>query len=393
MRRRQGWSVDFRDTPEEAEFRAEVDAWIDETIGGLPEPPNGTQQERERNSIWWQQQLHDGGWAGITWPEEYGGRGLTIVHEAIFNEEAAKRDAPTPANLLGMILAGPTILVHGDERQKQRYLPKILSGEEIWCQGFSEPGAGSDLASLRARAKPSDRGWLVEGQKVWTSFAHRADRCMLLARTGEGGDGSKHEGITYFLASMDGVEVRPLVMTNGERDFNEMFLSDVFVSEDEVLGELGDGWRVALTTLAFERGSLAFATSFLARRALDRLIRRAVASGSAEDPAVRDSLGQFHARSHAIRVTIVRQMSAAAAGRMPGAEGSAVKLSWARLMQDMTRFSFTLGGPTAAAMDDEEDRRWADGYLRARGNSIEGGTDEIQKSIIAERVLGLPRSR
>jgi alkylation response protein AidB-like acyl-CoA dehydrogenase len=385
--------VDFRDTPEEAEFRAEARAWIEATLRDLPEPPTGTQEQREANSLWWQERLHEGGWAGITWPEEYGGRGLTIVHEAIFNEEAASRAAPTPANLLGMILAGPTILVHGSDAQKKRYLPAILSGEEIWCQGFSEPDAGSDLAGLRARATRSNGGWLIEGQKVWTSFAHRADRCMLLARTSGFDPGRKHEGITYFLAPMGDVEVRPLVMTTGERDFNEMFLSDVRVGDDEVLGEVGQGWGIALTTLAFERGSLAFATSVVARQALDRLVDLAVSSGAADDPAVRDTLGDFHARVHAIRLTIVRQMSAVSAGRMPGAEGSAVKVAWARLMQDMTRFSFQIGGPTTVSLDDPDDAVWARGYLRARGNSIEGGTDEIQKSIIAERVLGLPRSR
>jgi alkylation response protein AidB-like acyl-CoA dehydrogenase len=385
--------VDFRDTPEEADFRREAALWIETTLKNLPERPAATQEQRERNSAWWQERLHEGGWAGLTWPEDYGGRGLTIVYEAIFNEEAAKHDAPTPANLLGMILAGPTMLVHGTEEQKRRLLPTILSGEEIWCQGFSKPEAGSDLAGLRSRATRTEGGWVVDGQKVWTSFAHTADRCMLLARTDRVGEGSRHEGITYFLARMDDVEVRPLAMSNGERDFNEMFVSDIFVADEDVLGDVGKGWPVALTTLAFERGSLAFALGVVARRTLDILVERAAATGATGDAAVRDRLGRFHADVEALRITVVRQMSAVSAGRMPGAEGSAVKLAWARLMQSMTRLAVEIAGPGAVVLDGEDEKGWAHGYLRARGNSIEGGTDEIQKSIIAERVLGLPRSR
>ena len=385
--------MDFRDTPDEAEFRAAAIDWLDATIARLPRPLRGQQADRETNARFWQEELHAGGWAGITWPAEYGGRGLTIVHEGIFLEEAARRDAPTPLNLLGMILAGPTILVHGDEDQKQRFLPRILSGEDIWCQGFSEPGAGSDLAGLRARAERVEGGWSVSGQKVWTSFAHAAERCMLLARTEVADSTSRHAGITYFCAPMDDVEVRPLVMSNGDADFNEMFLTDVFVADGDVLGEVGRGWPIALTTLAFERGSLAFTLGVLARRVLDRLVARAIATGAADDASVLDRLGSFHADTEALRWGTVRQMSAIAAGKAPGAEGSALKLAWAQIMQAMVRLAVELGGADGVTLDADDDRLWAHGYLRARGNSVEGGTDEIQRSIIAERVLGLPRSR
>lgn len=387
--------MDFRDTPEEAEFRAEAVAWLDETLPGLPGPAQGgTHEQKTENARWWQERLHEGGWAGLTWPEEYGGRGLTIVHEAIFNGEAAKRDAPTPLNLLGMILAGPTILLHGTDEQKGRLLPPILSGEEIWCQGFSEPDAGSDLAGLRARAEEVEGGWVVSGQKVWTSYAHAADRCMFLARTSApDDDGSRHAGITYFLADMDGIDVRPLVMTNGTKDFNEMFAEDVFVADEDVLGEVGAGWPIALTTLAFERGSLAFTLGVLASRVLERLVERAEGAGVLGDPAIRDRLADFHADIEGLRLSTVRQLSEVSAGRMPGAEGSAVKLAWAGIMQEMTRLAMHIGGEAAIAVDTDEDELWTNGYLRARGNSIEGGTDEIQRSIIAERVLGLPRSR
>ncbi len=386
--------MDFRDSPEEAEFRAEASAWLDATLPDRPEDPDAGHEARVVNARWWQEQMHQGGWAGITWPEEYGGRGLTIVHEAIYNAEAAKRDAPTPINLLGNILAGPTILVHGTDEQKQRYLPKILSGEEVWCQGFSEPGAGSDLAGLQSRAEEAEGGWIVNGQKVWTSFAHAADRCMLLARTSPRDETeSKHAGITYFLAPMGDIEVRPLVMINGQADFNEMFMSDAFVSDDEVLGGVGNGWKVALTTLAFERGSLAFNLSATAHRAFNHLLEQARETGATDDPVVRDRLASFHAEVEALRIGTVRQMSTVAAGGTPGAEGSALKLAWARTMQAITRTAVELGGSEGVTLDTEESRRWANGYLRARGNSVEGGTDEIQLSIIAERVLGLPRSR
>jgi alkylation response protein AidB-like acyl-CoA dehydrogenase len=382
--------VDFRDTADEAAFRAESAAWLD---GALTSRPTARGPgAKEHASRWWQEQLAQGGWAGITWPADYGGRGLTIVHEAIFLEESARREAPEPLNLLGMILAGPTILVHGTDEQKQRYLPKMLSGEEIWCQGFSEPGAGSDLASLRTAATPTEGGYVINGQKVWTSFAHEADRCMLLARTSVD-PSSKHAGITYFLAPMEGVEVRPLVMINGDRDFNEMFFSDVAVGADTVLGEEGKGWGVAVTTLAFERGSLAFALGAVAHQTLQRLLALAVESGAADDPVVLGELGGFSADVEALRLSTIRQLSELQAGRSPGAEGSAVKLSWARVMQAMTRFAVELRGPDGVTMDDPDVERWALGYLRSRGMSVEGGTDEIQKSILAERVLGLPRSR
>ena len=382
--------MDFRDTADEAAFRAEAAAWLDGALASRPTARGPG--AKEHASRWWQERLAEGGWAGITWPEAYGGRGLSIVEEAIFLEESARREAPEPLNLLGMILAGPTILVHGTDAQKERYLPKILSGEEIWCQGFSEPGAGSDLASLRSSATATDGGYVVNGQKVWTSFAHEADRCMLLARTGSDAT-SKHAGITYFLASMHAVEVRPLVMINGDADFNEMFLTDVAVTDDEVLGQVGQGWSVAVTTLAFERGSLAFALGAVAHQTLQRLVALAVDTGAAKDPEVLAELGGFSADVEALRLSTIRQLSDLQAGRSPGAEGSAVKLSWARVMQAMTRFAIELRGAVGVTLDDPDVERWALGYLRSRGMSVEGGTDEIQKSIIAERVLGLPRSR
>lgn len=381
--------MDFRDTPEETAFRAEAAAWLDKALADLPTAAAGDQVAKDERAKTWQRTLHAGGWAGLTWPEQYGGRGLTPVHEAIFFQEAARRNAPQPANLLGMILAGPTIMVHGTDEQKQRFLPPILSGDEIWCQGFSEPGSGSDLASLSSKAVAIESGFAVTGQKVWNSFGHAADRCMLLARTSTDGD-SPHAGITYFLASMEEVEVRPLVMVNGDADFNELFLDDVHVSDDEVLGGVGNGWRVALTTLAFERSSLAFTLQVETRHGVDAFARLLADRGLGDDPRLLAELGRLHGQSEALRLSTTRAVSALQAGGTPGPEGSTAKLTWAHLMQDLARVALEVLGPELHAPEHEYWRRL---YLRARGKSVEGGTDEIQRSIVAERVLGLPRSR
>lgn len=391
--------MDFRDTAEEAAFRKEAAAWIADRLKGIPHDHPVDHDEKTVNSRWWQEQLADGGYVGLTWPEQFGGKGLPIAYEAIFNAESARAHTPIGINMLGVILAGPTILVHGTEEQKAFYLPRILNGEDIWCQGFSEPGAGSDLASLATRAEPDGQGgWVLNGQKVWTSFAHAANRCMLLARTARADTGSKsvpskHEGITYFLADTADIDVRPLVMINRDADFNEMFLTDVHVPGDRVLGELGGGWRVALTTLGFERGSLAFALSAEAEAALDRLTRRIRDLGLADQPDLQREVGALTADVRSLSITTKRQMSALLQGQTPGGDGSAVKLAWAQTMQAMTRLAVRVAGDDGVTEDDRTDAAWISGFLRARGNSVEGGTDEVQRSIIAERVLGLPRSR
>ena len=377
-------------TPEQEAFREEVRAYFTSVYT----PDVARRVERDPVDIAAYRDLMrrfgEDGWLCPTWPVEIGGRGLTPVHEAIFFQEAARRNAPQPANLLGMILAGPTIMVHGTDAQKDRFLPPILSGEEIWCQGFSEPGSGSDLASLSSKAVTTQDGYAVSGQKVWNSFGHQADRCMLLARTEAPGDGGKHAGITYFLAPMEGVEVRPLVMVNGDADFNELFIDDLHVSDDEVLGGVGDGWSVAMTTLAFERSSLAFQLQVETRHGVEALARLLVERGVADDPRLLAELGRLQGQSEALRLSTTRAISALQAGGTPGPEGSTAKLTWAHLMQDLARVALEVLGPELHA---PEHAYWRRLYLRARGKSVEGGTDEIQRSIVAERVLGLPKSR
>jgi len=381
--------MDFSDSPIEAEFRAEVVTWLDRTLDGF----NATEHSAgpEAQSRTWQNLMHDDGWLGLSWPEPYGGRGLSPIHEAIFSEECVRREAPLPINLLGILLGGPTIIIHGTDAQKKRYLPKILSAEEIWCQGFSEPGQGSDLAGLTTRAVKTDGGWRVTGQKVWTSSGHLAQKCLLLARTDP--SAPKHHGITYFLADTEAFDIRPLRMINGENEFSEMFIDDVFVADEDVLGEVNQGWNVAMTTLTVERSSVAFNLQVWARQALDRLIALVIESDLVSDSWVLDRLGDFEAEVESIRISTIRSTSAISAGIKPGAEGSTVKLQWARVVQNISRFALELGARDLLLTGGEHCDFWLNRYLRARGHSIEGGTDEIQKSIIAERVLGLPRSR
>lgn len=383
--------VDFNETNEQREFRLTARKWIDATMSDLPVRSPQNQQEREVNSRWWQERLNADRWAGLSWPVEYGGRGLSVTEESIFNGEAAQVDAPMPINMVGMNLAGPTIMVHGNEAQKKKYLPKILSGEEVWCQGFSEPESGSDLGSLRTKAEKIDGGWMINGQKVWTSSGHLAQKCMLLARSNP--DASKHGGISYFLADTKDFDIRPLVMVNQDAEFNEMFITDSFVADEDLLGEPGFGWRYALSTLSFERGTIGFNLQVWARRALNELVTLAAELGLADDAAVLEKIGYFESEVSAIRVGGIRTMAAVSSGGAPGPEASTLKLLWARTVKDINRYTLELQSQPGVLVDEERAHRVVHHYLRSRGHSIEGGSDEIMKSIIAERVLGLPRSR
>lgn len=383
--------MDFDDSADDLAFREQVRAWLDEALADIPDQEELPQAEREGWSRVWQDRLSAGGWAGLSWPTEHGGRGMDAMSQAIFNEECARRGAPYPLNGVGMMLAGPTILAHGTPEQQARYLPPVLQGQEYWCQGFSEPGSGSDLASLRTSAVKVDGGWLVNGSKIWTSNAHHASKCMLLARTDP--DAPKHAGITYFLADMDRFTVRSLVMINGDTEFNEMFLDDVFVPDEDVLGGVGRGWQVALTTLAFERGSMALNLWVWARQAVDRVVDLAIETGAAADTSVLDQIGALHADAEAVRVGSMRMVGETQAGGVPGPETSALKSLWAGVVQNANRLAVQLDAVRGVLLDDDAAAARMRRYLRARAHTIEGGTEEVQKSILAERVLGLPRSR
>ncbi|OLT31647.1 hypothetical protein BJF79_00060 [Actinomadura sp. CNU-125] len=383
--------MDFDDSPAERAFRREVGGWLDEALADVPDQEDLSEEERTAWSRVWQDRICAANWAGLSWPVEHGGRGMDALAQAIFNEEAELRGAPYALNGVGMYLAGPTVIAHGTDEQRARHLPGILDGTDYWCQGFSEPGSGSDLASLQTSAVKVDGGWRVNGAKIWTSNAHNASKCLLLARTDP--DASKHAGITYFLAPMDRFEVRSLVMINGDTEFNEMFLDDVFVPDEDVLGGVGNGWRVALTTLAFERGSMALSLWVWARQAVDRLTDLALERGMADDTAFLDAVGALRCDAEAVRIGSLRMVGETRAGGAPGPETSALKSLWAGVVQDANRLAVRLDGAGGVLLDGGGAAARMRHYLRSRAHTIEGGTEEVQKSILAERVLSLPRSR
>ena len=390
--------MDFRDTEQEASFRAEVRAFLRDALSAEwfedPDPNPDDPARGEELRRWWQRTLYDAGWAGLTWPAEYGGRGGTMVQQVIFNEECARARAPEPIGVIGLYMAGPTILAWGSAQQKRRYLPPLLSGDEIWCQGFSEPEAGSDL-DVRTRAVRAGDDYVVNGQKVWTSYGHLADHCLLVTRSDP--DASKQEGFTYLLADMHaaGVSVRPLVQITGQAEFNELFFDDVRVPVANRLGAEGQGWQVAMTTLLHERGTMGAGLQVMARITLDRLVALAGKLGVTDDPAVRERLAGLQLDVEALRLTNLRAITKMERG-IPGPEGSMAKLLWERAQQGMGEFAMDLlgvPGQVLSGPSSVEGGDWARTYLRGRGHSIEAGTTEILKNIIAERVLGLPRSR
>jgi alkylation response protein AidB-like acyl-CoA dehydrogenase len=390
--------MDFHDTPEEATFRAEVREWLHDALSAewldaadrRPRDPLRAEEIRRQ----WQRTLYDAGWAGLTWPTEYGGRGGTMVQQVIFNEECARARAPEPIGVIGLYMAGPTILAWGSEEQKRRYLPPLLSGDEIWCQGFSEPDAGSDL-DIRTRAVRDGDDYVVNGQKVWTSYGHLADWCLLLTRSDP--EVPKVSGCTYQVADMHapGVAVRPLVQITGHPEFNELFFDDVRIPISNRLGAEGQGWQVAMTTLLHERGTMGAGLQVSSRITLDRLVALVAKLGVADDPAVRERLAGFQLDIEAMRLTNMRAITKMERG-IPGPEGSMAKLLWERVQQHMGEFAMELlgaAGQIMAGPSSIEEGIWSYSYLRGRGHTIEAGTTEILKNIVAERVLGLPRSR
>jgi alkylation response protein AidB-like acyl-CoA dehydrogenase len=390
--------VDLTLSPSEEAFRDEVRSWLEANHpGDMPEDEDEAFEFSRR----WQRKLYEARWAGLSWPEEYGGRGATLIEQAIFFEEMVRAKAPRVANVLGLVMGGPVVITHGTEEQKQRYLKPILSAEEIWCQGFSEPEAGSDLASLKTRAVKRDGGWVVTGQKVWTTLAHEAKWCMLVARTDP--DAPKHQGLTYFLMDMeqDGVEVKPLVQITGEAEFNEIFMDEAYIPDENVVGEVGSGWAVAITTLMNERAGLAFAAQAALQLGMDRAIDLARSTSrngtlASEDPVIRDRLAQLFIESEIFRVTNYRGLTKIMKNGVPGPEGSLGKWQWAEVNQHLMELAMEIEGPYSQFADGSEyslGGDWQYQFLRTRANSIEGGTTDILKNIVAERVLGLPKLR
>jgi alkylation response protein AidB-like acyl-CoA dehydrogenase len=396
-------TVDFTLTADQQAFRERVRAWLEANIPAewrsvaTTEVPRKEAFDLVRT---WQRTLYEGGFIGITWPKEYGGQGLTFMEEMILHEEMALQKAPPILNILGVGMAGPTIIAYGTEEQKKRYPAKILSCEEIWCQGYSEPNSGSDLASLQTRAVRDGDHYVINGQKVWTSLAHVADWMMLLARTDP--DAPKHKGITYFLLDMHspGVTVKPLRQITGDAEFNEVFFDNVRVHETQVLGEVNNGWAVGLTTLMYERLALGFGLQVRLRIALESLLdmaRRVEKTGRVvtSDPVMRQKLAQLWIDTEALKYTGARGVTRLLKGELPGPEASAGKMGWVETNQRLQELAMEIEGPYAQLMRGSERAIdggvWQYGFLRSRANSIEGGTTEIQKNIIGERVLGLPK--
>jgi alkylation response protein AidB-like acyl-CoA dehydrogenase len=387
--------MDLRDAPDEARFRAELRAWL--AAHAAQAARVGTELDAGVVAAWraWSRRLYDAGYAGLTWPQEHGGRGLPVPFQAIWLEESARAGVPDHIGIIGLGMAGPTIMRWGDAPQRERYLAPILRADEIWCQGFSEPESGSDLASVRTRAVRDGDAWVVNGQKVWSSFAHLADWCILLVRTDP--DVPAHAGLSYLLLDMraPGVEVCALPQLTGDPEFNEIFLTDVRVPATAMLGRPGDGWKVAMTTLSHERGThgVGLAAAFDAElRRLTALMRE---TGAAGDPLLRDRLAELWVELQALRITNLRSLSEIARRGAPGPEATISKLHWSELNQRLTELALDVLGPSGLEQGPHavDEGRWAFARLRARGNTIEAGTSEILRNIIAERVVGLPRSR
>ncbi|MBV8137011.1 MAG: acyl-CoA dehydrogenase [Deltaproteobacteria bacterium] len=397
--------MDFRFSAEDEEFRQELRAWLqnnrpaqrsdgDDHADFMHE---GSKDEWQRR-LNWHRKMHSGGWVGISWPKQYGGRGATLTQQLIYNEEMAAANTPQLVNGLGIMLVGPTIIHWGTEEQKQRYVPKILSGEEIWCQGYSEPGSGSDVASLQTRAIEEGDYFVVNGQKVWTSDAHHADWCILLVRTDP--SAPKHKGISYVLVDMHspGVTVRPLVQITGDANFNEVFFEDVKVPKKNLIGEKNQGWQVAITTLMFERSGIGGGRDLLGQvRELAELARAVRSNGKTawDDSSVRQRISSFAGEALALKYTGFRQLTRRLKGLPPGPEGSVLKLGTSELNLKMNKFAMELLGPYAQlefkAPFAVDRGIWSYRMLASRALTIAGGTSEIQHNIIGERVLGLPK--
>ena len=396
--------MDFRLTPTEEAFRDELREWLAKHLTDdlrVDDPSDdrvaSDRETFERRRVW-QRKMAEARWVGISWPKEYGGRGATIMEQAIFEEEYFRARAPVLPGYSGVMLCGPTMIHLGTEAQKKRFLPRILTAEDIWCQGYSEPGAGSDLASLRTRAEDKGDHFLINGQKVWTSGAHYASWIFVLVRTDP--DAPKHKGITYLLLDMKtpGITVRPLVLLNGHRHFNEVFFDNVRGEKDLVVGKVNEGWRVSVTTLMFERSGGGGRGHDQQVERLIALARTLPADGGGhawDDPLVRQQLAQLLIECEALRLTRLRGLTRQLRGEPPGPEGSILKLYGSELGVRIADVAGQLLGQRALLNgvhpDVPDAARWYNRVLSARQYTLAGGTSEIQRNIIGERVLGLPK--
>jgi len=377
-------------------LRAEIRTWLEQHLGGEYAALRGVggpgrEHEHFAERLAWNRHLAEHGWSCVGWPQEYGGRGLTLQEQVVFHEEYARADAPARVNHLGEELLGPTLIAHGTDEQRRRFLPGIRNVTELWCQGYSEPGAGSDLASVSTRARLDGSEWVIDGQKIWTSLAHEADWIFVLCRTEPGS--ARHRGLSFLLVPMDqpGIEVRPIEQLTGGSEFNEVFFSGARTEATLVVGEPGDGWRIATALLGFERGGSTLGQQVGFARELDELMALARRNGSIEDPVIADRLASAYVDLQVMRANVVRGL----AEEQPPSIGKLVWANWHRRLGELAMDVCGAGGLTVEAAPAGSDSagldRWQRLYLFSRADTIYGGSDEIQKNILAERVLGLPK--
>jgi alkylation response protein AidB-like acyl-CoA dehydrogenase len=379
---------------DDQEFRREIRDWLAENVTDELRGAGGAGRENQafEQRLAFARKLSAAGWSTLAWPVEHGGRGASLARQVIFHEEYAKSGAPGRVDHIGVTMVGPTLMALGSPEQRARFLPGIASATELWCQGYSEPGAGSDLAAVTTRARLEGDEWVLTGQKVWTSLAHVADWCFVLARTAPAPPGaSRHVGLSYLLVPMrqPGVTVRPIRQLTGDSEFNEVFFDEARTARDLVVGEPGQGWRVAMATLGFERGAATVGQQIGFQQDLDDLVALARRTGAATDPAVRERLTRAWLDLTVLRAHTLRVLAA------PAAVGTAtvIKLLWSRWRQGIGELAMTVLGPAgiAAPPGDAEVDRWRRLFLFSRADTIYGGSNEIQRGILAERVLGLPR--
>ena len=385
--------MDLTYSPEDEAFRAEVRAWLEENLSGefaelRGKGGPGREHEAYDERVAWDRHLAQHGWTCLGWPEEHGGRGLPLFQQVIFHEEYARADAPARVNHLGEELLGPTLIAFGTEEQKQRFLPPIVAVEELWCQGYSEPGAGSDLANVSTKARLEGDQYVIDGQKVWTSLAHVADWCFVVARTEPGSQ--RHAGLSYLLVPMqqDGVEIRPIVQPTGTSEFNEVFFTGATTDASNLVGAEGDGWKVAMGTLGFERGVSTIGQQVGFQHELDALLTVARDNGTIDDPVLRDRLARAQAELEVIRLNALRTLSEDQAPQ----QASISKLLWAGWHRTLGDLAMQVRGTDSLTTGPDYDLdEWQRLFLFTRADTIYGGSDEIQRNVLAERVLGLPR--
>jgi alkylation response protein AidB-like acyl-CoA dehydrogenase len=377
------------------EFRAEVRDWLAENLvgefaalKGLGGPGREHEAFEERRA--WNRHLAEAGLTCLGWPVEHGGRGLSVAHRVAFYEEYAIANAPAKVNHFGEELLGPTLIAFGTPEQQQRFLPRILDVTELWCQGYSEPGAGSDLANVSTTAVLDGDAWVINGQKVWTSLAHWAQWCFVVARSEKGS--KRHAGLSYLLVPLDqpGVEVRPIVQLTGDSEFNEVFFDDARTDADLVVGTPGDGWRVAMGTLTFERGVSTLGQQIVYARELSSVAELAKRTGAADDPLIRERLTRSWAGLRAMRSYALATMDVEGGGQAAGKDNVS-KLLWANWHRELGEIAMDVQGKAGLVLDNGDFGEWQRLYLFTRADTIYGGSNEIQRNIIAERVLGLPR--